>query len=197
MGDTAANALYLLLCLVLVGSALIGMRLPLGKALKMALAWVGIFALGFAVFAFNEEWSVLGSRLKDAATGTSADPVVSANDELRIPLREDGHFWIDAKINGVRAPFLVDSGASITTVGADVAEEAAIEPEIRVAQVQTANGAVTMRRARLDRLAVGTIEREGFPVLVAPQNGLNVLGMNFLSSLRSWRAEGRVLILQP
>jgi aspartyl protease family protein len=54
-----------------------------------------------------------------------------------------------------------------------------------------------MRRARLDRLAVGTIEREGFPVLVAPQNGLNVLGMNFLSSLRSWRAEGRVLILQP
>jgi aspartyl protease family protein len=197
MGDSAANAVYLLLCLVLVGSALIGMRLPLGKALKMALAWVGIFALGFALFAFSDEWGVLGSRLKAAAVGTSAQPVVTAGGEVRIPMRDDGHFWVEAQVNGVTVPFLVDSGASLTTIGADVAEETRVEPEIRIAQVETANGTVTMRRARLDSLAVGSIQRDGVPVLVAEQEGMNVLGMNFLSSLRSWRAEGQSLVLQP
>jgi len=28
-------------------------------------------------------------------------------------------------------------------------------------------------------------------------DGINVLGMNFLSSLRSWRVEGSTLVLQP
>ena len=197
MADTGANVLYLLLCLVLVGSALVGMRLPLGNALKMALAWVGIFALGFAIFAFRTEWSVLGTRLKTAAIGSAPEPVISAGGELRIPLRDDGHFWVEAEVNGVPTPFLVDSGASLTTVGGDVAERARIDPEIRIAQVQTANGTVTMRRARLETLAVGPISRDDFPVLVAEQQGLNVLGMNFLSSLRGWRAEGRTLVLQP
>lgn len=197
MGDAAVEVTYLLLCLVLVGSALIGMRLPIGKALKMVLAWVGIFALGFALFAFQDEWGVLGARLKSAAVGSAPEPVQMSGGELRIPIRDDGHFWVEAKINGVSAPFLVDSGASITTVGADVAEQARIEPEIRVAEVQTANGTVTMRRARLENISVGTIDREDFPVLVAQQSGLNVLGMNFLTSLRSWRAEGDVLVLQP
>ena len=197
MGDSAANAVYLLLCLVLVGSALIGMRLPLGKALKMALAWVGIFALGFALFAFSDEWGVLGDRLKAAAVGTTPQPIETAGGELRIPMRNDGHFWVEAEVNGAKVPFLVDSGASLTTIGADVAEQAGVDPEIRVAQVETANGTITMRRARLDSLSVGSIERDDLPVLVAPQEGLNVLGMNFLSSLRSWRAEGRTLVLQP
>ena len=197
MGDMAASSLYLLLCLVLVGSALIGIRLPLGKALKMVLAWLGIFALGFAIFAFKDDWNSLGTRLKEAAVGGAPEATVGSGGELRIPLREDGHFWVEAEINGVRAPFLVDSGASVTTIEAKLAREAGVEPGIRVAQVETANGTVTMRRAELDRLAVGTIDREDFPVLVAEQAGLNVLGMNFLSSLRSWRAEGRTLVLQP
>jgi aspartyl protease family protein len=197
MGDSAADAIYLLLCLVLVGSALVGMRLPLGKALKMALAWVGIFALGFTLFAFSDEWAVLGSRLKAAAVGTSPQAIVTEGGELRIPMRDDGHFWVEAEVNGVKVPFLVDSGASLTTIGANVAERAQVEPEIRIAQVETANGTVTMRRARLGSLAVGSIQRDSFPVLVAEQEGLNVLGMNFLSSLQSWRAEGQTLVLQP
>lgn len=197
MAEPAGNALYILLCLLLVGSALIGMRLPLGKAVRMALAWVAIFALGFAIFAFKDDWAVFGTRLKEAAVGASARPVEIAGGELRIPLREDGHFWIEVEVNGVSAPFLVDSGASITTIGAELAERAELAPEMRVATVDTANGTVTMRRSQVGLLEVGSIKRENFPVLVANQEGLNVLGMNFLSSLRGWRAEGRTLILQP
>jgi aspartyl protease family protein len=51
--------------------------------------------------------------------------------------------------------------------------------------------------ARADRLASGSIERDGMRVHVADGEELNVLGMNFLSSLELWGVEGRWLVLQP
>jgi aspartyl protease family protein len=48
-----------------------------------------------------------------------------------------------------------------------------------------------------DRLQVGSIERTDFPVDVSGQEDLNLLGMNFLRSLQSWRVEGNYLVLQP
>ena len=113
-------------------------------------------------------------------------------------MSEDGHYWLRAEVNGTSARFLVDSGASLTTVGSDLAQGAGVEPEpIRVAQVKTANGQVIMQRGRIGQLRVGPVVRDDFPVLIAPQDGLNVLGMNFLSSLRSWRSEDGVLVLIP
>ena len=50
MSDNGGYALYYILLLVLVASSLIGMRLPLGKALKMVLAWVAIFGVAFILF---------------------------------------------------------------------------------------------------------------------------------------------------
>ena len=191
------NALYLLLCLLLVGSSLVAMRMPLGKALKMAAAWVALFAAAFALFAFGDEWRTLGARLKEAALGAPA-AVAGPRGEVRVAIAQDGHYWLRAEVNGVSARFLVDSGASLTTVGSDLAQGAGVEPEpIRVAQVTTANGQVIMRRGRIGQLRVGPVVRDDFPVLIAPQDGLNVIGMNFLSSLRSWRSEDGVLVLIP
>jgi aspartyl protease family protein len=192
-GYDTPNTFYLLLLLMLVGSSLVGMRLPLAKAAKMALAWVAIFGAGFALFSFRSEFSALGSRLKAEAIGT---PVV-AGSELRIPMAEDGHFWVDASVNGHEAPFLIDSGASVTTVSRKVANQAGIETGIRVAMVQTANGTVEMRSATADRFDVGPIARSDFAIQVNDHDEANVIGMNFLSSLESWRVEGHYLILKP
>ena len=137
-GDQGMNMLYLVLCMVLVGSALIGMRLPIGKALKMLLAWVAIFGVAFALFTFRSEFSAFGARLKAEATGTP----IETGELLRIAMRDDGHFWVNASVNGQQALFLVDSGASITTVSPAVAAAAKVETGMRVAQVETANGAV-------------------------------------------------------
>jgi aspartyl protease family protein len=192
-GTDAPNTFYLLLLLMLVGSSLVGMRLPLAKTAKMALAWVAIFGVGFALFSFRSEFSALGSRLKAEAIG---EPVV-AGGELRIPMAEDGHFWVDASINGQEAPFLIDSGASVTTISSEVASKAGIETGIRLAMVETANGTVEMRPATADRFDVGPIGRTDFGVLVNNHDQSNVIGMNFLSSLSGWRVEGRYLILKP
>ena len=195
-GEELPNTLYLVLLLVVFATSLAARRLPLRQAAKMGLAWVGIFLVVLSLVVFRGEWRDLGPRLKEAVTGAEQGATTGPDGELRIPMRDDGHFWVRAEVNGVQVSFLVDSGASITTVGKDLAARATLSPGLRVAQVETANGTVVMKRADA-ALRVGTITRDPFPVLIADQPGLNVLGMNFLSSLRSWRAEGRTLVLQP
>lgn len=192
-GDQAPYLLYMVLLLVLVGSALVSRRLPMGKTLKMAAAWVAIFAIGFALFSFRSEFMAVGSRLKAEAIGTP----IQAGEELRIPMAEDGHFWVEASVNGHTAPFLVDSGASITTISSQTASQAAVETGMRVALVETANGTVQMRKARADSFSVGAIQRSDLAIQVNDHDETNVLGMNFLSSLGGWRVEGNYLVLRP
>ena len=191
--DQGMNTLYLALCLVLVASSLVGMRLPLGKVVKMALAWVAIFGIGFILFAFRGEFSALGARLRAEAVGTP----IQSGEELRIAMRDDGHFWVSASVNGQNAPFLVDSGASITTISRAVAGSAGVTTGMRVSTVETANGDVQMRRATVDRFTVGPIVRSDFGIHVNEVGDTNVLGMNFLSSLAGWRVEGNTLVLRP
>lgn len=191
--EQAPNLIYLVMLLVFVASSLFAMRLPIARTMKMAAAWGGIFALGFAVFAFRGEFQMIGQRLKAEAMGS---PVQLA-EELRIPIAEDGHFWVKARVNGHEAQFLVDSGASVTTISNETAQKAGISPGMRIAMVQTANGLVSMRKARADRFSVGEIQRDDFSLQVNDRDSANVLGMNFLSSLASWRVEGSYLVLRP
>jgi aspartyl protease family protein len=193
--DQGLNALYLLLILVLVASSLVGMRLSAGKALKFGLAWVALFAGAFALFAFRGEFATLGARLKSEVTGSS-EPVASGR-TLRIPLREDGHFWVDARINGHPVRFLVDSGATTTTLAASAAKGAGLEPGMRGDLVSTANGTVFMPRVKAGLVEIGSIRRSDFTVNINPNDGTSVLGMNFLSSLSSWGVQGNMLVMTP
>lgn len=192
MNDEVPRAIYLVLLIMLVASSLAVRRLPVGQVAKMTLAWVAIFGALFALVAFRHEFSALGQRLRSEATGT---PMVSS-EEIRIPQSEDGHFWVEASVNGHKARFLVDSGASFTTVSVATARAAGLEPDLRVDMVETANGTVLMKKARSDSLAVGSIERTGLSVSINERAETNVLGMNFLSSLTSWRVEGNYLVLR-
>ncbi len=94
---------------------------------------------------------------------------------------------------------LIDSGATVTAISDETARLAAVEPEIDLLPVilRTANGDVTARTASID-LALGGIAARNLKVVTAPAIGsVDVLGMNFLSQLASWRVEGRTLILTP
>lgn len=192
MSDEAPRALYLALLMMLVASSLVAMRLPLRKVARMALAWVAIFGAIFVFIAFRHDFSTLGQRLLSEVTGA---PMVTG-EEIRIPKASDGHFWVEAAVNGHESRFLVDSGASITTVSAETARAAGLEPDLRVAKVETANGAVLMKMASTDSIAVGSIVRSGMTVSINERGETNVLGMNFLSSLTGWRVEGNTLVLR-
>lgn len=190
-----ANGPYVvasLLWLVLVVSALAARRVPIGQTAKMAIAWVGIFALVFGLFSFRNEFSMVGQRMKSELLGT---PMV-VGEEVQIAMADDGHFWTVATVNGHQARFLVDSGATTTTVSGELADEIGLVRSSRSAMIDTANGTVAMPLSEGD-VTVGSIERPDLGILINERDSENVIGMNFLSSLRSWRVEGKQLILQP
>ena len=120
--------------------------------------------------------------------------------ELRVRMASDGHFWVIASINGVKTRMLIDSGATITALSEQTAHEAGIDTGTGLAPVvlHTANGAATAETGKIDELRVGNIVARNLRIVTAPGlGGLDVLGMNFLSKLESWRVEGRMLILVP
>jgi len=123
-----------------------------------------------------------------------------AGKELRVRMSPDGHFWALASINGVQRRMLIDSGATVTALSEQTAREAKIGVGTGLAPVvlRTANGSAPARTGSIDELRVGNIVARNLKVVTSPGLGnFDVLGMNFLSKLDSWRVEGRTLILVP
>ena len=192
----ALDFVYLVGCLILVVSALSVRRLPIGQTLKMFFAWVLIFAAGFAAFTLRDDFLDLGRRVVAEGRG---EPIAVANGKtLRIRQSLDGHYWVAGRLNGEKVRFLIDSGATVTSISTRTARRAGIEPNGMVAMVQTANGAIMVQRGHAESLKVGPIERRDLAVHISDGFGdTNVLGMNFLSSLSAWGVENRWLILKP
>ena len=193
MSDEGPYVVYTIIAAVFVASSLFGMRLPIGKALKMALAWVAIFGVAFVLFSFRSEFSSIGQRLRAEATGTP----IEEGREVRIPIGDDGHYWAWAKLNGHDVRFMVDSGASVTTVSRATAQAAGVPIGTERTIVSTANGRTWVTRGQADSLEVGSIRRVGVRVDVNEPDDTNLLGMNFLASLQGWGVEGNYLVLRP
>jgi aspartyl protease family protein len=199
-GDQAVHFIYLMGVLVLVISALMVRRIPIGQGLKMFAAWVLIFAAAFVVFTLQDEFKALGNRVLVEARGERQTVETGAGgEELRVRLSPDGHFWLTAELNGTPVRFLIDSGATTTSISSATAERAGVEIQPGIPEmVRTANGVVAVDRARAETIKVGTIERQNLALHVSEAFGdMNVIGMNFLSSLSGWSVEGRTLILRP
>jgi len=194
-GDQAVHFIYLLGVLVLVGSALAVRRIPIAQGLKMFVGWVLIFGAAFVIFTLKDEFLALGNRVLVETRGGVEQ---TAGGEVRIRQAPDGHFWVTAELNGEPVRFLVDSGATTTSISRGTAERAGIEPGRGFqAMVQTANGVVMVDRGRAESLKVGSIERDDVAVHISDSFGdMNVIGMNFLSSLSGWSVEGRTLVLR-
>ncbi|MBX3562091.1 MAG: TIGR02281 family clan AA aspartic protease [Sphingomonas sp.] len=198
-GDQAVSALYLLLVLVLVGSALMVRRIPIADGFKMFAGWILIFAAFFIIFTFKDEFLVLGDRMMIEVRGGAVEQKAGEGGELRVRQSADGHFWVNAEVNGRSMRFLIDSGATTTSLSRASALRAGVEPSGGFGvMVQTANGMITVDRGRIESFRVGSIERRNLAVHIsdAARDDTNVIGMNFLSSLSAWRVEGRILVLR-
>lgn len=196
-GDQTVQLIGATMMLVLVGSSLLSRRLPLGQVARMIAGWLLIFAAVLVGYSYRFELNSVVQRVTGDLLGERGQTVGGT---LRIPMSPDGHFWVRARVNGHEQRFLIDSGATTTAMSARAAAAADLEIESGgfPVTINTANGVIEAKRARIDRLAVGPIRSTDMAVVVSPAFGnMNVLGMNFLSSLESWRVEGRTLILVP
>ena len=192
--DLMLGGVYLLMAVMLVLGALMSRREPFAKLLTMLLAWVAIFAAGFILFTFRDNFGWVAQRLKAEAIGTP----VQQGRETRIPMAIDGHFWVDGRLNGQKVKFLIDSGATMTTIDRDTATRAGVQISPRRDQfVRTGNGVIRVSTGRAAVLDVGGIKRTDVGLQIAENDDLNVLGMNYLSSLSRWGVEGRWLVMAP
>jgi len=178
--DLMLGGVYILMAIMLVLGSLMARREPAAKMITMALAWVAIFAAGFVLFTFRDDFGWVAARLKAEAVGTP----VQQGRETRIPMAIDGHFWV------------TDSGATMTTIDRQTAQKAGVLVSPRRDEfVRTGNGVIRVSSGRAAELQVGGITRSDVGLQVADNDDLNVLGMNFLSSLSRWGVEGRWLVL--
>jgi aspartyl protease family protein len=191
-----ARMIYALLCLILVGSALMARRLPMGHTLKYALGWVAIFGIGLTLASFRHEGAALWHRV--IASVSPETPTIVGKAVL-VGKGEDGHFHVAGQVNGHNVTFLIDTGATTSTLSGSTAKAAGVDVEEGgfPVIVDTANGTAAMHRARAE-LTVGNIRRADLPFLVSEDvEDLNLLGMNFLSTLKSWRVEGNDMVFEP
>lgn len=187
-------ALYAVLAAVLI---LVLQRLPVvGRVIR----WLFSLAmLAFLIFIVLQQAPYQpGLARITERLGLDSQKVVG--NELRVRMANDGHLWVNASINGVKRRMLIDSGATVTALSQATTEAAGVDKELTFAPVilRTANGAAPARTGSVDELRVGNIVARNLKVVTSPGLGdMDVIGMNFLSQLDSWRVDGRTLILVP
>lgn len=172
-------------------------RLPYVGRIVRFLVSAGLLAFLIFVLLSQAPYQPELARLTDKL---GLDDQRVSGSELRVRMASDGHFWVTASINGVKARMLIDSGATVTALSPRTAREAHVQTGSGLAPVvlRTANGTASAETGKIDELRVGNIVARDLRVVTSPGLGnLDVLGMNFLSKLQSWRVEGRTLILVP
>jgi aspartyl protease family protein len=142
------------------------------------------------------------SDKSDAALALARTPeIIVQGEETAIPLDIDGHFWVKTMVNGKPAEFMVDTGATFTSLTGSSANQLGLEParDRMPAQFDTANGTALGRFTSIAKLEFGTIRAVGLEavIMVDDDGDTNVIGMNLLSSLKSWRVEDDTLTLVP
>ena len=188
------------LALYALGGAVVLMilfRLPVVGRLLRLLVTLGLGALALFLLVQQAPYQPELARL---AGRFGLDPQEVVGKEVRIRMARDGHFWAEARLNGVRRRMLIDSGATVTAISEATAAAAGVGRNAGPVPVvlRTANGMAPARTGSVKELRLGNILARDLKVVVSPAFGdMDVIGMNFLSKLASWRVEGRTLILVP
>ena len=189
---------------VFVGGGMLGSyRGRAGTMLRDAVTWLALGLGLVTVYAYKDELLPIAARVVGELVPGSAMTVEESSGgatEVRIRKRLDGHFTANVKVNGGAVSMIVDTGASTIVLRPADARKAGIDPDTLTYRVPvlTANGRAMAARVRLDSVAIGPLDRKNVDALVAQPGALtqSLLGMSFLSRLRSYEFSGDFLRLR-
>ncbi|HEX2448959.1 MAG TPA: TIGR02281 family clan AA aspartic protease [Methyloceanibacter sp.] len=195
---------FFLALVVFVGGGLLGSyRGRIGSMVRDAMTWLALGLGLIAVYAYKDELMPIAARVVGELLPGSAMTVEQSSGgltEVKIRKRLDGHFTAITKVNGKSISMIVDTGASSIVLTPEDAKKAGIDVgalSYRV-PVLTANGRTVAARVRLAEVAIGPLDRRDVDALVAQPGALtqSLLGMSFLSRLRSYEFSGDFLRLR-
>lgn len=142
------------------------------------------------------------ANIKGSITRVAEKPFYSkpSSRSVEIARSDRGDFALKAKVNGVSAPMVIDTGATSVVLTYETAKAAGLPLELLDynVDVETAGGRVRAARLTLDRLAIGKLVERSVPALVVPRGQMksNLLGMSFLNRLESWEVRADRLLLR-
>lgn len=172
--------------------------------LRESLVWGALALAGFGLFYFFDDLrSALGPGAETArpiaARQESGTKSPGFAREVRLRADPRGHFVLDAAINDRPASFMADTGATLVVLTYEDAARLGLSPHSLdfSGLAQTANGVSRVAPITLDRVRVEDITVRDVPAVVAEKGALatNLLGMSFLSRLKSFQMQGSELIL--
>jgi aspartyl protease family protein len=150
-----------------------------------------------AVVAYGDPERI--ARASDTVSDLLRKHAAAPTRAVEIARGQSGEFALQAKINGVKAPMVIDTGATSVVLTYETAKAAGLPLELLEydVDVETAGGHTKAARLTLDRLAIGKLVERSVPALVVPHGQMktNLLGMSFLDRLESWEVHPDRLML--
>lgn len=120
-------------------------------------------------------------------------PSFSGDGSMAVKRHSNGHFYLPGSIAGVPVTFMLDTGASVTSITSEIAREAGIR-NCKEIQVQTANGSATGCIALVPQMTLGNFTLMNITVAVMPNMESNLLGANVLRNFHVGQDEDTLLI---
>jgi aspartyl protease family protein len=195
---------FLLALLVFIGVGMLGSyRGRVGTMARDAVTWLALGLGLVTLYTYRDELMPIATRVVVELLPGSAMTVeqrAGGLTEVRIRKRLDGHFTATTKVNGKKISMIVDTGASTIVLRPEDARKAGIDVSKLIYRVPviTANGRTVAARVRLKEVAIGPLDRNNVDALVSQPGALtqSLLGMSFLSRLRSYEFSGDFLTLR-
>ena len=174
------------------------------EAVKHLAGWAAMMIFLVALYAYRGELAMVADRVIGELTpqGTQINVTGSqgTGQAVRIKRGWTGHFVANAKIKDKGVEMIVDTGASTVVLRHEDAKKLGINMRsLRyTVPVQTANGSSYAARVELDSITIGKVGMRGVEALIAKPGSLHqsLLGMSFLSRLRSYEFAGEYLELR-
>jgi len=198
------------LCLVYGGAAAqdVGLAGVMGsKALLMidggepqAVA-VGQSLAGVKVISVQGDQAVveIGGRKRPLRVGQHAIGAAPADGSGTIVMTADnqGHFYATGSVNGAAVRFLVDTGATMVSLGASDARRIGLDfNRGQKGMTQTANGQTMVSKVKLDTVRIGDVTLHNVDALIhQTEMPMALLGMSFLNRMEMQR-DGSTMTLR-
>jgi aspartyl protease family protein len=168
------------------------------KLFKDFAAWVVIFIVIVTGYSFKNDLSFIYNRVKSNIIPSEA--IIQSNHQVIISKSDNGHFMINANVNGTNIYFLLDTGATDVAISLEDAEAIGLDTSKLVFNqiTETANGTNYFASVQLPYIKIGSIEIRNVKAGVV-KSGLgsnSLLGMSFLSRLSGFEVKDDSIILK-